>query len=196
MEQSAFLDMIERYKEEMLKTAARSKWPVEEGNSPRLLKTISSSIEQMEEREEGPEINPLESGRGQDTLQNLDEEVDTYENFQRENQETGLLKIQAYAGRQIMPVSGAQVTITHTFTDGTKEFASGTTDENGILDNIILPAPSKQLAESPTGEAPYAMYDIVVSHPNYRTEIYRQVPVFEGIKSIQPVRFLSDRSPS
>lgn len=41
---------------------------------------------------------------------------------------------------------------------------------------------------------PYALYDIRVSHPDFRTEVFQQVPVFEGIKSIQPVRFLSDHT--
>ena len=43
----------------------------------------------------------------------------------------------------------------------------------------------------PTGEMPYALYDIRVSHPGCRTEIYRAVPVFPGVTSIQPVQFLA-----
>ena len=66
----------------------------------------------------------------------------------------------------------------------------------GVLDGIQLPAPDPALSESPTGTPPYATYDIRVSHPGYRTEIYLEAPVFPGIKSIQPVRFLPDNSPS
>ena len=72
--------------------------------------------------------------------------------------------------------------------------SSGTTDESGVLDGIVLPAPDAALAQTPTGEMPYALYDIRVSHPDYRTEIYKQVPIFPDVKSIQPVQFLSDHT--
>ena len=65
------------------------------------------------------------------------------------------------------------------------------TDESGVFGDILLPAPNNALAQSPTGEMPYALYDIHVSHPGYRTEIYRAVPVFPGVTSIQPVQFLA-----
>ena len=209
MENSAFQAMIDRYKAEMVRTAARSSLPVEETAQPAVRGTLPAEEAMQPEEDaasapdvtaepapgrEGPEINPPEAPEQQDPLQIINPEPDTYENFQQENTQSGTLRIQAFAGRQTIPVIGAQVTVSREFQDGTREFASGVTDENGILDGIILPAPDKQLSETPSGEAPYATYDIRVSHPDYRTEIYHKVPIFAGIKSIQPVRFLSDRS--
>ena len=75
--------------------------------------------------------------------------------------------------------------------DGTRRFSAGMTDESGVFGDILLPAPNNALAQSPTGEMPYALYDIRVSHPGCRTEIYRAVPVFPGVTSIQPVQFLA-----
>lgn len=213
--------MIERYKAEMMKTASRSALPPQESVQPAppepapvpapapappqselppapapspqpAVPAVPSPPLPPDE----PEINPPEANPQDDPLQPIAPEADTYENFLRENTKTGTLRVQAYVGRQAVPVPGAQVTVSRTFLDGTKEFASGVTDENGIFDNIVLPAPDKALAEAPTGEAPYATYDIRVTHPGYRTEVYQKVPIFDGIKSIQPVRFLPDRSAS
>lgn len=211
--------MIERYKAEMMKAASRSALPPQESVQPAppepapvpapapprpepppasapSPQPAAPAVPPPPLPPDEPEINPPEADPQDDPLQPIAPEADTYENFLRENTKTGILRVQAYAGRQAVPVPGAQVTVSRTFSDGTKEFASGVTDENGIFDNIVLPAPDKALAEAPTGEAPYATYDIRVTHPGYRTEVYQQVPIFDGIKSIQPVRFLPDRSVS
>lgn len=217
MENSAFQAMIDRYKAEMMRAAARSVLPAEEAAQPDVrgnppaeeITPAEASVPIRPDEETVPpagaepapgqddtEINPPEAPEEQDPLQTIEPEPDTYENFLQENTRSGILRIQAFAGQQAIPVVGAQVTVSREFQDGMREFASGLTDENGVLDGIVLPAPNKILSESPTGEAPYATYDIRVSHPDYRTEIYQQVPIFDGIKSIQPVRFLSDRSES
>lgn len=215
MENAAFQAMIDRYKAEMLRTAARSALPAEElahtntSGTPAAEGTVpvetSGSIRPAEDTatpagvepapvQEEPEINPPEAPEEQDPLQTIKPKPDTYESFLQKNPQSGILRIQAFAGQQAVPVVGAQVTVSREFQDGSREFATGVTDENGVLDGIVLPAPDKSLSESPTVEAPYATYDIRVSHPGYRTEIYQKVPVFDGIKSIQPVRFLSNRS--
>ena len=41
------------------------------------------------------------------------------------------------------------------------------------------------------GQRTFPVPDIRVSHPGCRTEIYRAVPVFPGVTSIQPVQFLA-----
>ena len=192
--------MIERYKAEMMKAASRSALPPQESVQPAPPEPAPGPVppppRPATPPPAAPAPQPPEANPQDDPLQPIAPEADTYENFLRENTKTGILRVQAYAGRQAVPVPGAQVTVSRTFSDGTKEFASGVTDENGIFDNIVLPAPDKALAEAPTGEAPYATYDIRVTHPGYRTEVYQQVPIFDGIKSIQPVRFLPDRSVS
>ena len=101
---------------------------------------------------------------------------------------TGWLRIQAYTGLGSGPAPGATAVISRQFADGVHVFATVQTDESGIADDIPLPAPDKSLAESPAGEAPYADYRITVTRPGYRTEVYTEVPVFDGIKSIQPVQ--------
>lgn len=197
MDKQALQAAIERYAAELMETARRSRFPLEQSPTPsEPVQEPPPVSEPVPAETPEVEINPPEAGEAQDPLQNIDEEPLSYAEFLEKNQKSGDLRIQAYVGRQAMPVPDAKVEVFREFTDGPHVFATGTTDANGILDGIRLPAPDRALAESPTGEPPYSTYDIRVTHPGYRTEVYLKVPVFDGIKSIQPVRFLPDSSPS
>ena len=59
-----------------------------------------------------------------------------------------------------------------------------------IADNLILPAPNRETSQIPGSQNPFAEYNVSVSHPDYRTAFFTGVPVFAGVKSIQPVVFL------
>lgn len=236
MDPQAFQEMIDRYSEELMRTAARSPHPPAEAEtsvetklsdmptdsnavspagttsamevelSGDVLTTPPASaapIEQSALLFEGetfgnttpftgplPVTNRPESGRGQDPLQEIHLETISYEEFLEKNPKTGTLRVQASIAQRTFPVPGAQVMVDKKFLEGNRVFATGVTDENGILDGIVLPAPDKSLSDSPTGKPPYALYDIHVTHPDFRKEVYSQVPVFDGIKSIQPVQFL------
>ena len=152
---------------------------------------IPGSPDNEEEME--TEINPPESGPGQDPLQPVPVELESYEGFLLQNPKKGELRIQATAGGRAVPVAGAEVTVSKTFTDGSQVFATAVTDASGIVDGIELPAPDKSQSQSPSGDAPYSTYTVTVSHPGYHSEIYTQVPIFDGIKSIQPVHFIPAR---
>ena len=112
----------------------------------------------------------------------------SYAEFLEDNPKSGSLKVQAYTGSQIAPISGVTIIVSKTFTDGERVFYSLVTDENGIVDGILLPAPSKTLSEQPSNIPPYADYSVTAFHPDFHQEVYYNVPIFEGIKSIQPVR--------
>ena len=58
--------------------------------------------------------------------------------FGRRTRRQAFCAFRAFAGRQVAPVPNATVLVTHTFTDGTRRFASGVTDESGVLDGIAL----------------------------------------------------------
>lgn len=152
---------------------------------------IPGSPDNEEEME--TEINPPESGPGQDPLQPVPIELESYEGFLLQNPKMGELRIQATAGGRAVPIAGAEVTVSKTFTDGSQIFATAVTDASGIVDGIELPAPDKSQSQNPSGDAPYSVYTVTVSHPGYRSEIYTQVPIFDGIKSIQPVHFIPAR---
>ena len=190
MDKRDFRAMVDRYSAELMATAARSQLPPEEAVPAPSPAGEAPASESRPPAESPPqtEINPPESGPGQDPLQDIRPENPTYEAFIAENPSEGNLRVQVYSGRQSYPIPAAHITVTRDFADGMKTFAETQTDANGVADNITLPAPDRSLSQKPEGEAPYAAYDIVAAHPDYRTEIYRQVPVFAGIKSIQGVQ--------
>ena len=181
METAAFRSLVERYKTELMQIAARA--PHDEN-------AVGTLIAPPEDP--NAVINLPEASPDRDPLQEFFPANDTFESFRQRNTKTGLLRVQAFSGPQTVPVPDADVLVTRSFIDGTRRFAAGKTDRSGILDGLVLPAPESTLSQQPGTVRPYALYDIRVSHPNYRTEIYRDVPIFDGIKSIQPVQFLSE----
>lgn len=131
-----------------------------------------------------------DAGQYQDDSANM-----TYEQFLSENPGSGVLKVQVFSGQQVTPIPNAEVTVSKTFLDGQQVFFSGLTDISGIVDGIELPAPSRTLSESPQPrgnganlQIPYSQYNVMVKAARHRAQEYTHVPVFDGIKSIQPVR--------
>lgn len=115
----------------------------------------------------------------------------TYDQFLNSNTKTGTLKVQAFTARQALPVKDVNVEVTKQFLDLTKTFFDLKTDENGIIDNMELPAPDKSLSENENFTGPvYETYDIKVTHPDFEDLVLEQVTIFDGVKSIQPVNLV------
>ena len=108
------------------------------------------------------------------------------EDFLRENSSSGMLKIQAYRAREAYPVKDVRVEISRDFNNGERVFFSGITDENGIIDNIELPAPPRENSlefDSPDKVAIYKLRAVLQGYE----ELVRAVEIFDGIKTIQPL---------
>lgn len=118
---------------------------------------------------------------------------ENYEEFLKRNTKTGTLKIQAFNIINVIPIPRVKITVTKDFTDGNKMFFQGETDQNGIIDNIELPAPDKKLSIFPSDEAPFETYDIIAETPNFIKEKYVQSPIFDGIQSVQNARLSPKR---
>lgn len=106
MNPTDFQAAVERHKADMLRMAAQSGQPENAVGTPITLPEDEDAI-----------VFPPENGAGRGPLQTISPEQDTYEAFRAQNQETGFLRIQAFAGRQVAPVPNATVLVTHTFTD-------------------------------------------------------------------------------
>ncbi len=100
----------------------------------------------------------------------------------------GTLKIQVYAADQAYPISVANVEVTKSKDDNV--LFQGYTDLSGVVDDIRLPAPSRELSETPTETKPYSQYDLNVSHPKFISRKYTNIPIFEGMKSVQTVQLV------
>lgn len=114
-----------------------------------------------------------------------------YSDFLKSNPQKGVLKFQVYAANQAFPVVNARVTVYLKLSDGNREMFDGLTDINGIIDNIVLPAPDKALSQSPDSlSIPYSSYSANVEHPDFSNVSFVNIPVFSGIKSIQGVEMI------
>ena len=114
----------------------------------------------------------------------------TYQNFIDENAKYGKLRVQTYASAQVFPIQNAKVLVEKEFDDGNHIFAEEYTDIDGVAQNITLPTKSKELSQTPDSPIPYSTYTIRVTHPQFEEITFYNVPIFEGIESLQPVAML------
>lgn len=115
--------------------------------------------------------------------------------FLEANNESGSLRVEAYASDRAFSVPSARVMVFIELPEGNIAVFDGLTDVNGSTESIRLPAPPKEISQSPRSESnprlPYAVYSVYVEHPDYVRAVFTNVPVFSGIESIQPVRMLA-----
>ncbi len=110
-----------------------------------------------------------------------------YTQFLRENPSTGTLKVQVFTAYKAVPIADCEIVIFKTIGKYKVVFYSGTTNNSGIIDNIILPAPVNATAN--TMEAPlYTTYDMTAIHVGYETIKQYQIGMLGNIKVIQYVR--------
>lgn len=103
---------------------------------------------------------------------------------------TAQIKVFASAGREGIPVSDANVTISRTF-EGNDVLAFFTkTNISGETELITVPAPPKENSQIRGSEHPFSNYNIRVDAQGYYTVENINVPVFGGQISIQPVEMI------
>ena len=116
-------------------------------------------------------------------------EYTDYASFVGENSKTGKLKIQASRGQMAYPAPGVRVIITKRFADGEYTFFSGLTDENGIIDNVELPAPPRDNSLNFILPDKAATYYLRTLSSEYE-DMERLIEIFDGIKTVQPLALL------
>ena len=114
-----------------------------------------------------------------------------YDDFLNNNQSRGLLRVQVFSADRTFPVSNAAVRVFVDLADGEREVFNGITDEDGVVDGISLPAPDSSLSfdENNTIE-PFAVYGLRVNKADYSPALFKGIPVFDSVKSIQPVELV------
>lgn len=110
------------------------------------------------------------------------------------NNESGTMKVEAFAADRSFGVGSARVMIFVELPSGNVAVFDGLTDIDGVTQSVRLPAPPRELAQSPQAAGsrlPYSVYSVYVEHPAFVRSVFTNVPVFSGIESIQPVRMLA-----
>lgn len=122
---------------------------------------------------------------GEEILSPIPED-DELEAYKLENPATGYLRVQTLTARRAYPVKDSYVMVTKNLDSGKSQvFSVNTTDESGLTPVIELPAKDKEESETPDSSVPYAVYTIIVDHEGFLPMIFHNVPVFEGVVSMQ-----------
>jgi len=110
---------------------------------------------------------------------------DIYEDFMRSNPELGYLKIQTIGAGGAIPISNALVMVYKDIGEENVVFFEGRTNSSGVIENIVLPAPSKN---SNTEVPGLALYSVNITHPMYRPIEKYSFEIISGIKDIEYIR--------
>ena len=97
----------------------------------------------------------------------------------------GRLLVKVVTARGALPVPQARVVISREIAGKRTLQGYDETDESGQSRVFTLSAPSASLSMSPDNKTPYARYIVTVSAEGYIPAEYRNVPVFDGIQSVQ-----------
>lgn len=104
---------------------------------------------------------------------------------------SGTLIINATAAGGALPIQGIVVRVTGSDEENRTVEYSTLTDIDGISKRLILPAPSRDISQSPGAlEAAYALYNIEISAPGYYNKRIYNVAVFDGEETVQPVNMI------
>lgn len=117
---------------------------------------------------------------------------DPIRGFLAGNPAFGTLIFQVTGGQGAFPVAGATIVLTKELNDQQSLSFTITTDESGKTAPLSLPAPDKELSQRPGNGTVFATYQATVSAPNHVTTEIRDLPVFDGITTIQPVSLSPD----
>ena len=118
--------------------------------------------------------------------------ADPIRSFLSQNPAFGTLIFQVSGGQGAFPIANATVTLTKELNDQQQLSFTVHTDESGKTSPISLPAPDRALSQRPGNGIVYAAYQAEISAPNYVTTKIRDLPVFDGITTIQPVSLSPD----
>ena len=181
---------LERYKKELMEFSKKNKVtfidiPTEEA-VPTMQEAEYYPSTTNYERDYNPPMPLVEETVASQMPQN--KKYSTYDEFLKDNPQSGSLRVQAFVAGRAFPVSNVKVSVTKDFNSRPYTIAERMTDSSGIAGNIVLPAPESNLSEEPiTTQMPYATYDVLIEQPRYVTLLYKDVPIFDSIESIQPV---------
>ena len=100
---------------------------------------------------------------------------------------TGYLVIRASTASGALPLENASVTVRGNQPNFSAVIVELTTGRDGLTPKISLAAPPRGNSEAPGIENPFATYNVDVQLDGYFPATAQQVPIFDGITSVQPV---------
>ena len=126
------------------------------------------------------------------SLQAAEKAADPVRTFLSENPAFGTVLFQVTGGQGAFPVENARVQVIGKLNDRLSLSFLLTTDESGKTAPLSLPAPDRSLSLSPNQGKAYAVYEAEVTAENHIPVHIKDLPVFDGITTIQPVNLSPD----
>ena len=124
--------------------------------------------------------------------QNEAEPGDRLRAFLEKNPAYGNLLFQVTGGQGAFPVAGAKIVIIKDLDDTHAFSVTEMTDESGRTQGMYLPAPSRNLSQTPGNGDVFAKYRAEITAAGYIPVQVVDIPVFDGIVTIQPVDMQPD----
>lgn len=130
-------------------------------------------------------------GSGREPIIYNENNYASYEEFEQANPQRGSIRFRIYTARGALPVKGAVCTVSKKFGGERHVIFTQITDESGLTKKMPLPAPPRSLSQQPESSAmPYALYDAEIKADGYSTVELTNIPVFDGVSSIQRVAMI------
>ena len=125
-------------------------------------------------------------------------EYSSFEDLKSKNSGVGSIIFRVTTAREALPVANAKCVVTKKFGGLVYEIETLYTNQSGNTVPLTLPAPPKSLSQQYDNLVqPFALYDAVVTREGYVDVVLTDIPVFDGIQSVQGVSMLpavSDRT--
>ncbi len=165
--------------------------PVAEEETEREIQTevdsddLPENSEDMEKRYPEPDLSELTNDFKQNREDYNGQKLGAYIEDAEYNGK-GVIVVNVRAGDQADPIENAVVHVS-SINDGNRFYnATGVTDNSGTTQRFIVPAPSLSYSQIPDSKVrSYALYDISVTAKGFFNARSVDVPVFEGITSVQ-----------
>jgi len=103
---------------------------------------------------------------------------------------SGYLVIRASTASGALPLEGATVSVRGNQPNFSAVIVTLTTERGGLTPKISLAAPPRGNSTSPGFENQFATYNVDVTLKGYFPASAQQVPIFDGITSVQPVSLI------
>lgn len=139
--------------------------------------------------------NPPESimrqGSGAEPIKYPEPVYDSLEEFERKNTGKGSIQFKVYTAREAMPIAEAKCVISKKIGGTARKLQTLITDSSGQTPPETLPAPSRELSQSFENTVqPFSLYDASIKKDGFADVILRDIPVFDGVQSIQNVSMI------
>lgn len=113
--------------------------------------------------------------------------------FEARNTGGGMLEFRVFTAREALPIEGAKITVSVRINGSDHVLYSAMTDSSGETAMTVLPAPSKELSQNVDNRVqPFSLYDAVVEKEDFAKVLLRDIPIFDGVRSVQSVAMIPE----